>query len=38
VCGPQAWAGVMMPSHDRLGRIFPLLLAAVDGDAVAGDA
>jgi type VI secretion system protein ImpM len=28
VCGPQAWAGVMMPSHDRLGRIFPLLLAA----------
>ena len=32
VCGEQAWAGVMMPSHDRVGRCFPLLLAApVDG-------
>ncbi|WP_082493549.1 type VI secretion system-associated protein TagF [Massilia sp. Leaf139] len=28
VCGAQAWAGVMMPSHDRVGRCFPLLLAA----------
>ncbi|MBQ5965080.1 type VI secretion system-associated protein TagF [Massilia sp. ZL223] len=28
VCGPQAWAGVLMPSHDRVGRCFPLLLAA----------
>jgi type VI secretion system protein ImpM len=32
VCGEQAWAGVMMPSHDRVGRCFPLLLmAGVDG-------
>jgi type VI secretion system protein ImpM len=32
VCGAQAWTGVMMPSHDRVGRCFPLLLAApVDG-------
>jgi type VI secretion system protein ImpM len=28
VCGEQAWAGVMMPSHDRVGRCFPLLLMA----------
>lgn len=28
VCGEQAWAGVIMPSHDRVGRCFPLLLAA----------
>lgn len=27
VCGPQAWAGVMMPSVDRVGRCFPLTLA-----------
>lgn len=32
VCGDHAWTGVMMPSHDRVGRCFPLLLAA----AVAG--
>jgi type VI secretion system protein ImpM len=32
VCGEQAWAGVMMPSHDRVGRCFPLLLmAGIDG-------
>ena len=32
ICGEQAWAGVMMPSHDRVERCFPLLLAApVDG-------
>jgi len=32
VCAEQAWAGVMMPSHDRVGRCFPLLLmVAVDG-------
>lgn len=32
VCGPQAWAGVMMPSADRVGRCFPLTLAAgLDG-------
>lgn len=28
VCGAHAWAGVMMPSHDRVGRCFPLLLAS----------
>ena len=28
VCGEQAWAGVMMPSHDRVGRCFPFLLMA----------
>jgi type VI secretion system protein ImpM len=28
VCGPQAWTGVMMPSADRVGRCFPLVLAA----------
>ncbi|WP_374090059.1 type VI secretion system-associated protein TagF [Methylomicrobium lacus] len=27
-CGPDAWAGVMMPSVDRVGRYFPLTLAA----------
>ncbi|WP_145647579.1 type VI secretion system-associated protein TagF [Pseudoduganella lurida] len=32
VCGPQAWAGVMMPSADRVGRAFPLTIAAgLDG-------
>ena len=32
LCGEQAWAGVMMPSHDRVGRCFPLLLlAGIDG-------
>jgi len=32
VCGGQAWTGVMMPSSDRVGRCFPLLLAVgVDG-------
>lgn len=28
VCGAQAWSGVMMPSVDRVGRCFPLVLAA----------
>lgn len=28
VCGMHGWAGVMMPSLDRVGRCFPLLLAA----------
>jgi type VI secretion system protein ImpM len=28
VCGEQAWLGVMMPSHDRVGRCFPLVLMA----------
>ncbi|MET0855918.1 MAG: type VI secretion system-associated protein TagF [Telluria sp.] len=29
VCGPGGWAGVLMPSVDRVGRHFPLTLAAV---------
>ena len=28
VCGPHSWTGVMMPSLDRVGRCFPLLLAS----------
>lgn len=28
LCGGEAWAGVMMPSVDRVGRYFPLTLAA----------
>lgn len=28
VCGPEAWAGVVMPSVDRVGRYFPLTVAA----------
>jgi len=28
VLGPQGWGGVMMPSVDRVGRHFPLLIAA----------
>ena len=28
IVGEQAWAGVMMPSVDRVGRHFPLMLAA----------
>lgn len=27
-CGPEAWAGLMMPSVDRVGRFFPMTLAA----------
>lgn len=27
ICGPQAWAGVVMPSVDRVGRYFPLTIA-----------
>ena len=27
-CGPDAWAGVLMPSVDNVGRYFPLTLAA----------
>ncbi|MCA1856352.1 type VI secretion system-associated protein TagF [Massilia oculi] len=38
ICGDQPWAGVMMPSHDRVGRCFPLLLAApLDGMPVLRD-
>ena len=28
VCGARSWSGVMMPSADRVGRCFPLVLAA----------
>ena len=28
VCGPGVWGGVLMPSVDRVGRYFPLTLAA----------
>lgn len=28
VAGEQGWTGLMMPSHDRVGRCFPLLLLA----------
>lgn len=28
VCGPESWAGVVMPSVDRVGRYFPLTVAA----------
>jgi type VI secretion system protein ImpM len=28
VCNEQAWAGIMLPSVDRVGRYFPLTLAA----------
>jgi type VI secretion system protein ImpM len=32
VCGATAWAGILMPSVDRVGRYFPLTLAAkIDG-------
>ncbi|MCJ7558216.1 MAG: type VI secretion system-associated protein TagF, partial [Gammaproteobacteria bacterium] len=27
-CGESAWAGVMMPSMDRVGRYFPMTVAA----------
>ncbi|HKQ23913.1 MAG TPA: type VI secretion system-associated protein TagF [Burkholderiales bacterium] len=33
VCGPTAWAGVLMPSIDRVGRHFPLTLAVEMPDA-----
>ncbi|WFP49011.1 type VI secretion system-associated protein TagF [Methylomonas sp. EFPC3] len=37
VCGNTAWAGVMMPSVDRVGRYYPLTLAQpVPSDAVMG--
>lgn len=32
LCGDDAWAGVMMPSVDRVGRYFPLTLAAKVND------
>lgn len=27
LCGPQGWAGVLLPSHDKVGRCFPLTIA-----------
>lgn len=38
VCGDEAWAGVMMPSADRVGRCFPLLLAGASACAPRLDA
>lgn len=32
VCGEQGWAGVMIPSVDRVGRYFPLTLATAGED------
>jgi len=34
VCGAQAWAGILMPSVDRVGRYFPLTLATSLEDGV----
>lgn len=36
LCGAEAWAGLMMPSVDRVGRYFPLVVAApvVSSDAL----
>jgi type VI secretion system protein ImpM len=31
LCGPAAWAGVVMPSVDRVGRYYPLTIAAPIG-------
>lgn len=28
VCGPLPWTGIVLSSHDRVGRVFPLVLAA----------
>lgn len=33
LCGKGAWAGVMLPSMDRVGRYFPLTLAAPVADS-----
>jgi len=40
LCGPEAVLGLLLPSVDRVGRYFPLTLAAVapGGSAAAGDA
>lgn len=32
VCGEQGWAGVMLPSVDRVGRYFPLTVAVASED------
>jgi type VI secretion system protein ImpM len=33
VCGDEGWAGILMPSVDRVGRYFPLTVAASLGEA-----
>jgi len=33
-CGADAWAGVMMPSVDKVGRYFPLTIAASFGESL----
>ena len=33
ICGARSWAGVLMPSVDRVGRYFPLTLAVAVPDA-----
>ncbi len=38
VCGPQGWRGLFFASVDRVGRYFPLTLAAADGGPVSADA
>lgn len=34
VCGEQGWAGILMPSVDKVGRYFPLTLASSLSDSV----
>lgn len=34
VCGDKGWAGILMPSVDKVGRYFPLTVAAALGDGV----
>lgn len=34
VCGDKGWAGILMPSVDKVGRYFPLTLASSLGDGV----
>ncbi|UII69348.1 type VI secretion system-associated protein TagF [Pseudomonas sp. HN11] len=38
VCGEEGWAGVMIPSVDRVGRYFPLTVAAARGEVLLLDA
>lgn len=38
VCGEQGWAGVMIPSVDRVGRYFPLTVVATVGEGLLLDA
>jgi len=34
VCGESGWAGILMPSVDKVGRYFPLTIASAVGDNV----